>query len=120
MKRTPLARKTPLRARSPMRRSRPKSTPARKSAKGMPCMVRLPGICNGDPATTVLAHYRLAGYCGTGMKPPDELGAWACSACHDECDRRTRILETDFVRLAHAEGVMRTLCELRKHEGVEQ
>src|SRR5690348_18314077 len=108
MKRTPLARKTPLRARSPMRRSRPKMTQARKSAKGMPCMVRLPGVCNGDPATTVLAHYRLAGYCGTGMKPPDSMGAWACGACHDECDRRTRNLELDFVRLAHAEGVLRT------------
>lgn len=70
-------------------------------------MVRLP-CCNHNPETTVLAHYRLAGTCGVGMKPNDLQGAWACSACHDEIDRRTRIFENEFVRLAHAEGVIRT------------
>lgn len=81
----------------------------RKRAKGMPCMVRLPGICNHDMETTVLAHYRIGGYAGMGIKPPDVLGAWACSACHDAVDRRThQALERDYVRLAHAEGVMRT------------
>ena len=62
----------------------------RKEAKGRECMVRLPGICGG------------------GRKPNDKRGAWACSACHDECDRRTRKLGNEFVRLAHAEGVFRT------------
>lgn len=85
----------------------------RKLARGKPCMVRLP-CCNGNPETTVLAHYRLAGTCGAGMKPDDEQAAWACSACHDECDRRTRKLEADFVRLAHAEGVFRTQQEIRR------
>jgi hypothetical protein len=117
MKRSPMPpRKTGLKATtiraSKRRPARPKMTPARKEARGKPCMVRIPGVCNGDPETTVLAHYRLAGYCGTGMKPIDALGAWACSACHDECDRRTRKLETDFVRLCFAEGVMRTLAEI--------
>jgi hypothetical protein len=112
-----LTRKTPLKAATikpsakRMRQSRPKSTPARKAAKGMECMVRIPGICNGDPETTVLAHYRLAGHCGTGLKPDDTtFGAWACSSCHDECDRRTRHFDMEFVRLCHAEGVMRTLA----------
>lgn len=80
----------------------------RKEAKGRECQVRLPGICNGNSETVILAHYRMAGLNGIGMKPNDILGAWACSRCHDECDRRTRKLETDFVRLAHAEGVFRT------------
>ncbi|MCO6539870.1 MAG: DUF1364 family protein [Gilliamella sp.] len=53
-------------------------------------------------------QYRLAGTCGVGMKPNDLQGAWACSACHDEIDRRTRVFEHDFVRLAHAEGIIRT------------
>ena len=88
----------------------------RNLAKGKPCMVRLPGICNGNPETTVLAHYRLSGTCGAGMKPDDQQGAWACSACHDEVDRRTRKLENDFVRLAHAEGVLRTQYAIR-HDG---
>ncbi|MCX8581971.1 DUF1364 domain-containing protein [Gilliamella sp. B3482] len=78
-----------------------------KEAKGRECQVRLP-CCNHNPETTVLAHYRLAGTCGVGMKPNDLQGAWACSSCHDEIDRRTRIFENEFVRLAHAEGVMKT------------
>ena len=78
-----------------------------KEARGRECTVRLP-CCNHNPETTVLAHYRLAGTCGVGMKPNDLQGAWACSACHDEIDRRTRNFDNEFVRLAHAEGVIRT------------
>ncbi|MDE2472474.1 MAG: DUF1364 domain-containing protein, partial [Bradyrhizobium sp.] len=84
----------------------------RELARGQLCMVRLPGVCNGNPETTVLAHYRLADTCGAGMKPNDLQAAWACSACHDECDRRTRALETEYVRLSHAEGVFRTLWQV--------
>lgn len=85
----------------------------RKLARSQLCMIRLPGICNGDRETTVLAHYRLAGYCGTGMKPPDVLGAWACSSCHDAVDGRVqKDLERDYVRLAHAEGCLRTIAAL--------
>ena len=84
----------------------------RDYARDKGCQVRLPGICNGDPATTVLAHFRMAGICGTGLKPPDLCGSWACANCHDECDRRTRKLDGEYVRLAFAEGVMRTLHEL--------
>lgn len=83
-----------------------------ESARGEPCLVRLPGVCNHNSETVVLAHYRLAGHCGTGIKPPDFMGAYACSACHDEADRRTRHLEADFVQAAFAEGVMRTLVRL--------
>ena len=43
----------------------------RKEARGRECQVRLPGICNGNPETVVLAHYRMVGICGTGMKPDD-------------------------------------------------
>lgn len=87
----------------------------RDLARDRPCMVRLPGICNGDPATTVLAHYRLAGTCGVGIKPPDTLGAWCCSACHDAIDRRKYTnVSRDFLRLWHADGVMRTLETLAR------
>lgn len=81
----------------------------RELARGRECQVRLPSICNFNPETTVLAHYRLAGTCGTGIKPPDFLGAHCCSSCHAACDGATR---TDFthgeLRLALAEGVFRT------------
>lgn len=61
-----------------------------KEARGRDCQVRLPGICNFNTETTVLAHYRLAGTCGGGMKPDDGQGAWACSGCHDAIDSRTK------------------------------
>jgi len=84
----------------------------RKLARGQQCMVRIPGVCNGNPETTVLAHYRLAGECGMGVKPLDVMGAWCCSACHDYVDGRVSIAGRETVRLAHAEGVMRTISAL--------
>ncbi|CNB81142.1 hypothetical protein B7R70_06795 [Yersinia pseudotuberculosis] len=86
----------------------------RKEARGRECQIRIPGVCNGNPETVVLTHYRLAGTCGTGIKPSDEQAAWGCSMCHDECDRRTRLIDGDTARLYHAEGVMRTQAALRK------
>jgi hypothetical protein len=89
-----------------------KQTKLTRSARGRECQVRLPGICNGNPETVVLAHYRMAGICGTGAKPHDLLGAWACSACHDEIDRRTRRMPVEDARLYHLEGMVRTLNTL--------
>ena len=89
----------------------------RKQARGRGCMVRLPEICNHNSETVVLAHYRMAGLSGVGMKPDDALGAWSCSSCHDAIDRRSHMgLERDYVRLAHLEGVMRTLAVLRSEK----
>lgn len=62
----------------------------RKHAKMKPCMVRIPGTCNWDPETTVLAHIR-RGNVGTGTKPIDFCGVWACSNCHDAIDRRNNM-----------------------------
>ncbi|MEI7143266.1 DUF1364 domain-containing protein [Pectobacterium brasiliense] len=84
-------------------------TDFKKEARGRDCQIRIPGVCNFNPETTVLTHYRLAGTCGTGIKPDDRQAAWGCSACHDEIDRRTRHIDTETARLCHAEGVMRTL-----------
>jgi hypothetical protein len=86
----------------------------RKEAKGRGCMVRLPGICNFNSETVVLAHIRLAGISGMGMKSPDLIGAWACSACHDEIDGRTHKsgLTHDELRLAHYDGMARTIAQL--------
>ncbi|MFI7857366.1 DUF1364 domain-containing protein [Pseudomonas promysalinigenes] len=81
-----------------------------KAARGRECQVRIPGACNGDPETTVLAHYRLAGICGVGIKPNDLQGAWACSACHDAVDsRRKTKFSHEELRFMHLEGVVRTL-----------
>ena len=86
-----------------------------KMARDKPCMVRLPGCTGGGP-DTVLAHYRMAGYCGVGIKPPDVMGAWACMKCHGLCDSRTHLanLTRSEVKLAHAEGCLRTVAALQK------
>jgi hypothetical protein len=54
-----------------------------KSAKGQECQVRIVGICNFNPETTVLAH--LDGG-GMGAKRLDIHGAYACSDCHTWVD----------------------------------
>jgi hypothetical protein len=85
-----------------------KQTKLTKAARGRECQIRIPGVCNGNPETTVLAHYRMAGTCGMGMKPNDLQGAWACSACHDYVDSRRNAADRAEARQYHAEGVMRT------------
>jgi len=71
-------------------------------------------VCNHNSETVVLAHIRMAGISGMGLKDDDLLGAWACSACHDAIDRRSHPdLERDYVRLAHLEGMVRTIAQLR-------
>ncbi|AHK21548.1 DUF1364 domain-containing protein [Yersinia similis] len=87
----------------------------RKEARGREYQIRIFGVCNHNPETTVLAHYRLAGTCGIAIKPDDVQGAWSCSACHDACDGRVKTeYSSDELRLFHAEGVMRTQQILRK------
>ncbi len=82
----------------------------RKLARGKECLIRIPGICNGDPGTTVLCHYRLMGLSGMGIKSPDLVAAWGCSSCHAYVDTH----HDPATRLAHAEGVFRTQAELKK------
>lgn len=81
------------------------NTNLRKAARGRDCTVRLPGVCNRDPATVVLAH--LSGG-GMGAKRHDLHAAICCSACHDEVDRRTRLLDANDVARWHLEAVIRT------------
>jgi hypothetical protein len=88
-----------------------KQTKLTKAARGRDCQIRVPGVCNGNPETTVLAHFRLTGTrSGMGIKPNDLQAAWACSACHDAVDARS---ETEFshdeLRRMHLEGIIRTL-----------
>jgi len=77
----------------------------RNSARGQECTIRLPGICNRDPATTVLCH--LPGG-GASIKHPDIFGAFGCLACHDEVDRRTRIGDAEYARASFFDGMVRT------------
>jgi len=105
-----IARNAPLKPAKKLR----KSHVIKNAARGRECTIRIPGVCNGNWDTLVLAHYRLAGECGTGIKPDDSLAAFACSDCHDEIDRRTHIFDNRTAHLYHAEGVFRTQSILRK------
>lgn len=80
----------------------------RAAARGQPCQVRIADCCNGDPETTVLAHFRLIGISGIGLKVPDLLGAHACSGCHSYIDTH----KDDATQLAFALGVLRTIAKL--------
>jgi hypothetical protein len=71
----------------------------RNSANGQECMIRLPGICNFDNSTTVLAHLNGG---GMGMKKSDLFGAFACSSCHAKVD------SSKEYELDHRQGVERT------------
>ena len=81
----------------------------RKLAKGQPCQVRLVGTCNANRDTTVLAHVRLAGISGAGLKSPDVLGAWCCSSCHEVTEKEK---VDDWIQRCFYEGVIRTQNEL--------
>ena len=74
-----------------------------KAARGRECQVRIPGVCNGKSETSVLAHIRLA-----GIKPPDLIATIACSSCHDEIDRRTRLVDAEYAKECALEGMART------------
>jgi hypothetical protein len=63
----------------------------RESAQGEQCTIRLPGICNYNPDTTVWAHSnRSSDGKGMGLKAKDENGAYACYNCHCVYDRQRK------------------------------
>ena len=87
----------------------------RKFAEGQICQLRIPGVCNFDPATTVLAHLRRGGVAGMGQKPPDICGVHACSKCHDCIDGRTPHTINDLDSMI-LDGLVRTLAVVAKGE----
>lgn len=88
----------------------------RKAAAHRVCQVRLPG-CMNEPC--VLAHVRLIGVSGMGIKAPDLLGAHACDNCHRAYDQRGRGQIADEVELAFLRGVVRTQSMLIKEDIVK-
>lgn len=84
-------------------------TDLRKAARGRDCQLRLPLICNRNPETVVLAHIRRGYTAGKAQKPNDLLGVVACSACHDELDRRTRHLDQSDLDAYLIDGWARTI-----------
>ena len=84
---------------------RHESQKLKDSARGQACTIRLPGICNHNPETTVLCHLHGG---GMGTKKSDLFAAFGCSDCHNEVDGRTMKLPGDEVHADHLEGMVRT------------
>ena len=87
----------------------------RKEARNQPCTIRLPG-CDGGGETTVLCHYSSHRFGnGMGRKSSDVAAAFGCAACHALVDGQRKApewLSRDEIRLAHAEGVIETMCKV--------
>jgi len=85
-----------------------KQTKITKSARGEECQIRLPGICNFNPETTVFCHF---GGAGMGRKHYDIHGAYGCSSCHDAVDGRFKLgkaLPCHEVKLWFYDAMVRT------------
>lgn len=85
-----------------------------KSAKGENCTVRMPGVCNENPETTVLAHISGVRFGhGIGKKVSDLHGAYCCSSCHDAIDGRVKTpYSREGLRMMHYEGILETQLKL--------
>lgn len=79
----------------------------RRSARGQDCMVRIPGVCNFNPETTVLAHL---GGAGMGLKNSDLFASFCCSNCHDVIDGRRQYKEASKleIEIMFLHGMFRT------------
>jgi hypothetical protein len=57
-------------------------------ARGMPCLLQVPGVCNGRTDTTVACHSNLGIHGKAGARKADDFwSCWGCSACHHWLDR---------------------------------
>lgn len=74
-------------------RSAPKSVEHRNQAlldmaRGRSCLLRVPGICNHDPETTVACHSNQSVHGkGGARKADDHYSVWGCHACHTWLDQ---------------------------------
>ncbi|CQH06491.1 TPA: DUF1364 domain-containing protein [Yersinia enterocolitica] len=64
-----------------------RSKALRDSARGQCCTLQIPGICNGNPETTVLCHLPSSTH-GMGYKSDDCWAVFGCNCCHDAIDGR--------------------------------
>ena len=59
----------------------------RDCARGQPCMLRIPDVCNGDPETTVWCHSNQGKHGkGGARKAHDVFGTFGCFSCHTWLD----------------------------------
>ena len=93
---TPTAVRADFRAAQPVVAS-PAATPKtiahrnshlRDMARGMPCLLQVPGVCTQDRATVVCCHSNSAAHGKAGArKADDHYSVWGCFACHSWLDQ---------------------------------
>lgn len=62
-----------------------RSQKLRDSARGEDCTLNIEGVCNYDPATTVLSHLPDESH-GGSRKSDDHVACYGCSSCHGFID----------------------------------
>lgn len=78
-------------------------------ARGKPCLLRVPDICQGGTETTVAAHSNWAIHGKAGArKANDQYSAWGCMACHGWLDQgpAPRARKEAVFMAAHLQQVM--------------
>jgi hypothetical protein len=93
----------------------PKSEPYRdpillEMARGRPCLLMVPGICNHRLDTTAAAHSNLSIHGKAGSRKADDCySVWCCAACHipwlDQGKASAATKERAFME-AHARQVL--------------
>ncbi len=59
-----------------------------RMAQGKPCLLRIPGVCNGDWSTTVACHSNEQKHGkGRSIKAHDYWAVCGCSSCHHWLDQ---------------------------------
>jgi len=83
-----------------------------KLANGAPCLIQIPGICNGRNVVACHANWSEYGK-GVGLKAHDCYIAFGCEACHLAVDNlRMQQLEKEDRRHYWQRGFERTLLWL--------
>lgn len=74
-----------------------RSRAIQQAARREVCTLQIPGVCNHDLETTVLAHLPDESK-GMGRKPDDHCAVFACSSCHDVLDGRRNLRTQDWTQ----------------------
>ena len=83
-----------------------------RSAKGEDCSIRLPGIFNFNPETTILSHFNPIGQ-GMWITSNDIHAGYSCSNCHDAIDGRMRHEFSPLdIRIATFDAMVETQLKL--------
>lgn len=81
----------------------------RDMARGMPCLLQVPGVCSHDSATVVCCHSNLSIHGKAGArKADDHYSVWGCAACHRWLDQgpAPRAQKTAAFMAAHLRQVL--------------